>query len=117
MAVRVLIVDDDAAFLESAVALLRGGGLEVVAAVTTGEQGLALGREIRPDVVLLDIRLPDVDGFTVCRALVDAGVPVVLCSTRAARDYGPRIGDSGANGFLPKERLSVAGLLDLLGNG
>lgn len=114
---RVLIVDDHATFRTSAAVLLRAGGLDVVGEAATGALALELVAELRPDVVLLDIRLPDVDGFIVCRALVAAGIPVMLCSTRAARDFGDRIAASGASGFLPKEQLSAAALRGLLGGG
>jgi CheY-like chemotaxis protein len=117
VALRVLIVDDSAAFLWWARRLLESEGAAVVATASTGARALDLAAELRPDVVLLDVQLPDADGFAVCRRLCRAGLPVVLCSVRAAGDYGGRIAESGAAGFLPKERLSAAELVRLLRRG
>jgi DNA-binding NarL/FixJ family response regulator len=117
VALRALIVDDSPGFRSSAAVLLRAGGVEIAGEASTGAEALDAVAALRPDVVLLDIRLPDGDGFAVCRRLVAAGIPVVLCSTRAARDYGDRVTASGATGFLLKERLSAAELLRLLGRG
>ncbi|GAA4412679.1 response regulator [Actinokineospora soli] len=111
---RVVIVDDHAAFRSWAAQLLRADRIEVVGAAATAAAGLELAVALRPDLVLLDIRLPDADGFAICPDLVAAGIPVVLCSAKAARDYGDRIALSGALGFLPKERLSAAALRGLL---
>jgi two-component system nitrate/nitrite response regulator NarL len=115
MVLRVLIVDDHAAFRSWAARLLAAGGLEVVGEAATGERGLAAARALRPDVVLLDVQLPDADGFEVCRSLGELGFRVVLCSVRDARDYGDRVAGSTAAGFVPKERLSAAELRRLLG--
>jgi two-component system, chemotaxis family, chemotaxis protein CheY len=115
VATRVLIVDDSPAFLWWARRLLESEGLQVVGTAATGTQALADAVDLRPDVVLLDVQLPDTDGFAVCRHLRRAGLRVVLCSVRAAGDYGTRIAESGATGFLPKERLSAAALTRLLG--
>lgn len=112
---RVVIVDDHATFRSWAAALLRADRMEVVGSAPTAARGLELAMALRPDLVLVDIRLPDTDGFSICPDLVAAGIPVVLCSTRAARDYGERITLSGAIGFLPKEQLSAAALRRLLG--
>ena len=70
---RVLIVDDHEPFRVWAAKLLRAGGMEVVGEAATAGQGLAAAEALRPDVVLLDVRLPDIDGFTVCRALSGDG--------------------------------------------
>jgi len=117
VALRVLVVDDHAEFRSSVTVLLRAGGLEVVGEAATGARALALAERLRPDVVLLEVRLPDAGGFGVCRRLVADGFAVVLCSTRAARDYGDRVVTSGAAGFLPKEQLSAARLEGLLRGG
>jgi DNA-binding NarL/FixJ family response regulator len=117
MVLRVLVVDDHAMFRVWAVRLLAADGLWVVGEAATGAQALVAARTLRPDVVLLDVRLPDADGFVVCRALGELGCRVVLCSVRGARDYGGRIAESGAAGFVPKERLSSAELRRLLGEG
>jgi len=117
VALRVLIVDDSAAFLWWARRLLESDGAAVVGTAATGAQALVLAAELRPDVVLLDIQLPDGDGFDVGRHLGRSGVPVVLCSVRAAADFGRRIAESGVIGFLPKERLSAAELVRLLRRG
>lgn len=116
MAVRVLIVDDHEPFRTWAAKLLRAGGMEVVGEAATARQGLAAAEALRPDVVLLDVRLPDIDGFTVCRALSATGLLVVLCSAALTeRDCGDLVEKSAAAGFLPKDRLSAAALRLVIG--
>ncbi|MEW9552368.1 response regulator transcription factor [Nonomuraea sp. NPDC050783] len=102
----VLIVDDDRFFREMAAALLDGQGLVVVGDAADGAAGIEQACRLRPDVVLLDIQLPDLSGFEVCRILVDAGLQVVLCSAREASAYGPLVARSGARGFISKTVLS-----------
>lgn len=114
MGLRVLIVDDHAAFGSWARSLLAAAGLRVVGEAGTGAAAMIAGRALRPDDVVLDVRLPDIDGFTVCRRLTEIGIRVVLCSVR---DYGERIAGSGAVGFVPKERLSAVELRRVLGDG
>ena len=112
----VLIVDDHEAFRVAARTLLEGRDFEVVGEAADGREGLAAAARLRPDVVLLDIRLPDVDGYEVSRRLVDSsGRPaVVLVSTLDAVDVGPRAVASGARGFVTKSRLSGDTLRRLL---
>ncbi len=103
-----LIIDDDAGFRVQAQALLEADGFAVVGGAEDGRSGLEAARLLRPDFVLLDLGLPDVDGFEVARALATDDEPpiVVLTSGREASDYGPRIMNSRAVGFIPKEELS-----------
>jgi DNA-binding NarL/FixJ family response regulator len=113
----VLIVDDHPSFRFSARALLEAEGFEVVGEAATAATALDMAGRLHPDVVLLDVQLPDGSGFDVCATLVAAngGAPeVVLVSSRDACDYGDLIAASGARGFVPKAELSgeaVAGLL------
>jgi DNA-binding NarL/FixJ family response regulator len=109
---RVLIVDDNAGFRSAARAVLEAGGYRVVAEASTGASALALAAETQPDVILLDIGLPDMDGFIVCRRLpaVSPSSAIVLCSVRDADHYGEALAQSAAAGFLPKSRLSAAEL-------
>ncbi|WP_440069222.1 response regulator [Streptosporangium sp. OZ121] len=111
---RLLIVDDDPAFREVARALLDGETFRVVGEAETASAGLAEAARLRPEVVLLDVRLPDVSGFEVCPALVGGGADVVLSSIREAADYGPLVERCGARGFVPKRALSVEELLRVL---
>jgi DNA-binding NarL/FixJ family response regulator len=108
----VLIVDDNAAFRSAARAVLEAGGYRVVAEAGTGAAAVSVAVLTKPDVVLLDIGLPDQDGFTTCRQLRTAmpATVVVLCSIRDAEAYGDAIAESTAAGFLPKTRLSAAEL-------
>ena len=108
----VLIVDDHADFRLVARALVEVGGFRVVGEAATGTEALEAAAELRPQVVLLDVHLPDFDGFTVCRELrgLDPGVKVVLCSVRAASDFGSRVEGCGACGFLAKSQLSTDAL-------
>jgi DNA-binding NarL/FixJ family response regulator len=112
-----LIVDDHAGFRSLARRLLTSGGFDVVGEATDGQAAVTAARRLRPDLVLLDIQLPDIDGFEVTARLADggAGPVVVLTSTRDRADYGERVAQSGACGFLPKAELSGAALQAFLG--
>lgn len=112
VATRVLIVDDHPVFRSIARRLLRTGGYDVVGEAVDGSSALAATRVLRPDLVLLDIQLPDVDGCLVARWLAAETDPptVVLVSAREASDYGPRIENCGARGFVSKADLTHAAL-------
>jgi CheY-like chemotaxis protein len=100
----ILIVDDHDGFRAFARAMLEAAGFTVAEAASGAEATEAVSR-VRPSLVLLDIQLPDVDGFEVARRLTarPGGPVVVLTSTREARDYGARITSSPAVAFLPKD--------------
>lgn len=104
----ILIVDDHVGFRAQARALLEADGFSVVGEAADGRSALKAARSLRPDVVLLDVGLPDLEGFDVARQLVMNGTPplVVLTSSRQASEYGPRVASSGALGFIPKDELS-----------
>ena len=116
MALTVLIVDDHAGFRRSARARLEADGYVVVGEAVDGATALTESGRLRPGVVLLDIQLPDIDGFEVAERLAASSDPpaVVLISSRDAEAYGPRIGASRVLGFLPKRRLTGAALADLM---
>lgn len=112
---RVLIVDDHQPFRAVARELLEGGGYVVAGEAADAAEALAAVVAEPPDVVLLDVQLPDVDGFAVAAALTAADGPaVVLISSRAADDYGRRVATCGARGFISKSELSVAAFAALL---
>jgi DNA-binding NarL/FixJ family response regulator len=113
---RVVIVDDHAPFRSLARRLLVAGGFQVVGEAADGAGALAAVRDLAPDVVLLDVHLPDLDGFAVAEALDrEPGAPVVvLVSSRALLDYGHRVDASTARGFIAKADLSSDTLLDVL---
>ena len=112
----VLIVDDHPAFRESASALLEAEGFAVIGAATDGAEAIAAVERLRPQVVLLDIQLPDLDGFAVAERLAAGpNAPrVVLISSRDAAAYGPRLEAAAARGFLPKRELSGTALAALV---
>ena len=112
----ILIVDDHDGFRAFARVMLEADGFTVSEAAT-GAEATEAARIVRPGLVLLDIQLPDFDGFEVARRLAgQAGGPViVLTSTREASDYGARITSSPAAGFLPKDQLSGVALRRFLG--
>ncbi len=111
----VLIVDDHPSFRASARAILEAGGFTIVGEAEDGASALALLRQLRPDVVLLDVQLPDMTGFDVCEECGDLDeTSVVLVSSRDAVDYGSLIEASGARGFVPKAELSGAVITALL---
>ena len=104
----VLIVDDHADFRTFARSLLEAAGFEVVGVAEDGASALAVARTAKPGVVLLDVQLPDVDGFGVCEqlALEEAPPVVVLTSSRSESTYRGRLAASSARGFIAKAELS-----------
>ncbi|WP_433200197.1 response regulator [Dactylosporangium sp. CS-047395] len=106
---RVLIVDDHAGFRLLARTSLEAAGGTVAGEAATAAEALRLLATISPDVVLLDIRLPDADGFAVCRAIraLRPAVRVVLCSVHPVADYGPAYAECGADGFVPKDEFTA----------
>lgn len=111
----VLIVDDHPTFRATAHALLEAEGFRVVGEAATGLDAVTLARELLPDLVLLDVQLPDIDGFEVASRLGGNGGPaIVLVSSRDAADYGDLIPVCGARGFVPKAELSGAAIRALL---
>lgn len=115
MAARAIVVDDHAAFRASARRLLELTGYDVVAEAGDGASGLELVRDLEPELVLLDVALPDMSGFDVADALAGSPSRVVLVSSRAPSDLGRRAQESGAVGFIPKDRLSEETLRRLVG--
>jgi CheY-like chemotaxis protein len=108
---QILVVDDHDGFRAFARAMLEQAGF-TVAEAATGAEATEAARSIRPRLVLLDIQLPDFDGFEVARRLAGHGdgLVIVLTSTRDASDYGGKIAASPAAGFVPKDELSGVAL-------
>jgi DNA-binding NarL/FixJ family response regulator len=113
----VLIVDDHDSFRESARSLLEAGGFTVVGDAADGAAAVAQVARLQPDLVLLDVQLPDLDGFAVAERLAVGPDPprVVLISSRDAAAYGPRVDTAPVCGFLAKRELSGAALAALVG--
>jgi DNA-binding NarL/FixJ family response regulator len=113
----VLIVDDHPSFRASARAMLTEAGFEIVGEVADGRAALDAIDELGPDLVLLDVQLPDMSGFDVCAELEQRDGPlpeVVLVSSRDAADYGDLVDRSCACGFVAKGELSSDALVALL---
>jgi DNA-binding NarL/FixJ family response regulator len=109
---RVLIVDDHPSFRSCARALLTDEGFDVVGEAENGATAVALAVELEPELVVLDVQLPDVDGFEVASRLLarDPDLKIVLVSSRDRSAYGSLIERSGARGFISKGDLSGVGL-------
>jgi DNA-binding NarL/FixJ family response regulator len=115
MAHTLLIVDDHAAFRSTARALLEIDGWEVVGEAGDGTSGLTAARTLKPDVVLLDVRLPDIDGFAVAERLTAEGGPAVIVTSSSDDPlYPDRARETGARGFVAKHDLSGAALQRVL---
>ncbi|HEY7196619.1 MAG TPA: response regulator transcription factor [Gaiellaceae bacterium] len=116
MRTRALIVDDHPSFRRTARVLLEAEGFEVVGEAENGAQALRMAGELHPDFVLLDVQLPDLDGFEVTARLFEAGSgsAVILTSSRDGSEFGSLVAKSGALGFVPKGELSGDALRVLL---
>jgi CheY-like chemotaxis protein len=113
---RVLIVDDHATFRATARQLLEAEGFEVVGEAEDGASALEAFGRLRPEIVLLDVQLPDMDGFEVSRRLRANGSSpqIVLTSSRDVSEFGDLVRSSGSRGFIPKAELSGGRLAALL---
>ena len=112
----ILIVDDHPSCRAAFRAVLENDGFAVIGEAEDGASALAAARELQPEVVLLDVQLPDTDGFAVAAELTrnGHGPQIVLTSSRDASDFGPAITESGARGFIPKAEVSADRVFSLL---
>src|SRR3954452_20177249 len=117
MPMTILIVDDHASFRMAARRLLEHYGYRVVGEAPDGESALTAVRELRPDVVLLDVQMPGIDGFEVATRLDEsADAPAIgLVSSRDQTDYGDVPTEGAGRGFISKHDLSGPALAELLG--
>jgi DNA-binding NarL/FixJ family response regulator len=116
MGLRVLVVDDHPGFRRQARLVLEDAGYEVVGEAPDAATAIIGVRNLRPDIALVDIGLPDHDGFFVAQVLAAEAAPpaVVLVSGRDVADYGPRVRSCGARGFLSRLELSAKSLRGVL---
>jgi DNA-binding NarL/FixJ family response regulator len=111
MPLRCLIVDDNASFLDAAAYILQREGLTVVGVASSIADALGQARELRPDVILVDIVLGRESGFDLARRLAEAdlgGPTVIFISTHAEADFADLIEEAPAAGFMPKSQLSAS---------
>ena len=115
-ATTVLIVDDHPGFRRCARRLLEREGYEVVAEAPDGESAVASAREHKPQLALVDVYLPDIDGFEVAARLagLDGPPAVVLISSRDRAEVDPLVPRSQVRGFVPKDELSREAIEELL---
>jgi DNA-binding NarL/FixJ family response regulator len=113
----VLIVDDHPGFRRFGAKLLEAAGFTVIGEAEDGASALDAARRLRPDIVLLDVLLPDTDGFAVADELAadPSGPLVVLVSSRSAGELGTSLEASPARGFITKSDLSAATLDAVVG--
>jgi DNA-binding NarL/FixJ family response regulator len=114
----VLIVDDHPSFRASARRMLEASGYSVVGEVADGTEAIAAVGALGPDLVLLDVQLPDLNGFEVAERLAALGAErpqVVLTSSRDLAEYGDDVAASPVRGFIPKGELSGEALAELVG--
>jgi DNA-binding NarL/FixJ family response regulator len=111
-----LIVDDHAGFRSRARSLLESEGYRVIGEAANGASAVTIAGALTPDLVLLDVMLPDTTGFAVAELLLGLTSPpeVVLVSSREAKDFGTLLGESRARGFISKAELSGPRLRDVL---
>ena len=118
MPTRILIVDDHPSFRASARAILEADGLQVVGEAADGASALEAIEALEPDVVLLDVQLPDMTGFDICTVVGGtngkAGPAIVLVSSRDLDDFGELVESSCARGFVPKAELSAEAIAALI---
>jgi DNA-binding NarL/FixJ family response regulator len=112
----ILIVDDHPTFRATARMLLEAEGYDVIGEAPDGTTAVTEASRLHPDVVLLDVNLPDLDGFQVAERITarDGAPVVVLTSSRDSSDFGPLVLGSGARGFISKGDLSGAAIAELL---
>lgn len=112
-----VVVDDHAGFRQVVREMLTAAGWRVIGEVSTGAAAPEMVMRLAPDLVLLDVVLPDMDGFDVAERLAAAGCrsAVVLISGHDRSDFAGRVQAAPVRGFLPKEMISGPALARLLG--
>ncbi len=114
MTVRVMIVDDQAPFRMAARLVVEStDGFDVVGEAESGEESIGLAKEVDPDLVLMDVNLPGINGLEATRSILeeaDHRVVILLLSTYEESEFGPRIAESGAAGFISKSVFEPDGL-------
>ena len=115
----VLIVDDHHGFRGFAARLMRAGGFEVIGEAKDGSSALMAARRLQPELVLLDVLLPDISGFAVAEELAgdSSGPQIVLVSSRSASELGAALEESRADGFIAKSELTVEAVVALADGG
>jgi CheY-like chemotaxis protein len=111
----ILIVDDYAPFRDSARSLLESEGFDVVGEAENGVAALRVAKDVKPEIVLLDVELPDFDGFEVADRLRKLEPAPVVILTSSRDDYRLLIGSSAARAFVRKDELSGDTLASALG--
>ena len=113
---RIVIIDDDPAFLARVRLLLEAEGFVVVGEALSGLAGVAAATDVAHDIVLVDVNLPDIDGFEVVERLAreEGAPPVVLTSIRSAHDFGNLVERSRARGFITKADITGDALIAFL---
>jgi CheY-like chemotaxis protein len=116
MSRRVLIIDDNSAFRAAARQLLERRGFVVAAEAGNGVEGLRAATEHTPELAIVDVQLPDLDGFEVAERLraLDPAPEVILTSSLDGTDFGALVASSSALGFIPKAELSARAIEALL---
>ena len=117
MTLRCLLVDDNAAFLDAAAALLQREGVTVVGVASSTAQAVRQVRALQPAVVLIDIGLGNESGFDLARLLAQdgQGAELIMISARAETDHAELIAESPVAGFLAKSELSAREIDRVLG--
>ena len=117
MQLRCVLVDDDERFLSAAQSLLEQDGLTVADVATNCAEAIQRVEMLRPDVVLIDIRLGEESGFGAARHLAASGqsATLIMISARAETDYPDLIVESPVTGFMPEAELSAAAMRRILG--
>jgi DNA-binding NarL/FixJ family response regulator len=114
MTVRVMIVDDQPPFLTAARLVVESTeGFDVVGEASSGEESIVLAKELDPDLVLMDVNLPGINGLEATRSILeeaDHRVVILLLSTYEESEFGPRIVECGAAGFISKSAFEPDGL-------
>ena len=102
MATKLLVIDDDAAVTDLLTLLLKSQGFEVFA-TNNSTEGLAMIREVQPDLVILDLMMPEMDGWEVCRSVRQfSQVPIIILSALNDPSMIASVLDAGADDYLTK---------------
>jgi CheY-like chemotaxis protein len=114
VATTILIVDDFATFRASARGLLEAEGFVVLGEAENGVDAVRLARDLEPEVVLLDVHLPDLNGFEVAERMRELESPPIVILTSSRDDYRSLVASSSARAFLRKDELSGPALASVI---